>query len=148
MTKTQTTKTLSDISKTMRDVDFCMLNTHTSTGGIAARPMSNNREVDYDGDSWFFTDETALMVPEIEANPAVGLSYQGKAGFLASRPLFIAVDGIADLIRDKAQFETHWTKDLDQWFEQGVDTPGMVLIRVRAGRIHYWDGEDEGTVGV
>jgi general stress protein 26 len=69
MTETAT-KTLADISETMRDIDFCMLNTHSGTGGIAARPMSNNREVDYDGDSWFFTDESALMVPEIEANPA------------------------------------------------------------------------------
>ncbi|WP_293881899.1 pyridoxamine 5'-phosphate oxidase family protein [Sphingomonas sp.] len=148
MTEMTQTKTLSDISETMRDIDFCMLSTHTDTGGIAARPMSNNREVDYDGDSWFFAHQSAAMVPEIEADPAVGLSYQGKAGFMGNRPLFIAVDGTADLIRDKAQFEAHWTKDLDKWFEQGVDTPGLVLIRVRAGRIHYWDGEDEGTVSV
>lgn len=144
----RTSKTLSEIAEKMRDIDFCMLNTHADTGGIAARPMSNNREVAYDGESWFFTDESALMVPEIEADPAVGLSYQGKAGFLGTRPLFIAVDGIADLIRDKAQFEAHWTKDLDRWFPQGIDTPGLVLIRVHAERIHYWDGEDEGSVSV
>src|ERR1700712_5096797 len=105
--KTQATKTLAEISESMRDIDYCMLNTHTDTGGIAARPMSNNREVEYDGDSWFFTHESALMVAEIEADPAVGLSYQGKSGFIGTRPLFIAVDGTADLIRDRAQFEAH-----------------------------------------
>lgn len=40
------------------------------------------------------------------------------------------------------------TTDLDRWFEQGVDTPGLVLIRVAAARIHYWDGEDEGELTV
>src|SRR4051812_46479202 len=53
--ETDMTRTLSDISEKMRDIDFCMLATHASNGTIASRPMSNNREVDYDGDSWFFT---------------------------------------------------------------------------------------------
>ena len=34
-----------------------MLNTHTDGGQIATRPMSNNRDVEYDGDSWFFVAE-------------------------------------------------------------------------------------------
>lgn len=25
-------------------------------------------------------------------------------------------------------------------------TPGIVLIKVRAQRVHYWDGEDSGDV--
>ena len=32
------------------------------------------------------------------------------------------------------------------WFEQGVDTPGLTLIRVRAEQLHYWDGGDEGVI--
>ena len=39
-----------------------------------------------------------------------------------------------------------WTRDLDRWFEQGVDTPGLVLIKVHAKSLHYWDGEEEGEV--
>ena len=56
------------------------------------------------------------------------------------------MEGRAELIRDKAAFAAHWTKDLDRWFEQGVDTPGLVLIEVQATRVHYWDGEDEGEI--
>ena len=44
------------------------------------------------------------------------------------------------------KFAEHWDKSLDRWFEQGIDTPGLVLIEVDAKRIHYWDGEDEGEV--
>ncbi|PZQ19659.1 MAG: pyridoxamine 5'-phosphate oxidase, partial [Sphingopyxis macrogoltabida] len=83
---------------------------------------------------------------DIANDRRVGLSYQGKAGMLGMRPFFIAVEGDAALIRDKAEFARHWTKDLDRWFQQGVDTPGIVLIRVTAQRVHYWDGEDEGEV--
>ena len=47
--------TLEDISEKLRDIDFAMLMTHTETGEIAGRPMSNNRDVEYDGDSYYFT---------------------------------------------------------------------------------------------
>ena len=42
--------TLSDLSKAMRSIDFAMLSTRTEGGEIAGRPMSNNGDVDYDGD--------------------------------------------------------------------------------------------------
>lgn len=135
--------TLEDLSEKMRDIDFAMLSTRTEGGAIAARPMSNNREVDYTGDSYFFTCDDTRTVADIQRDPNVGLGYQSTSGMLGMKPFFISVEGKAELVRDKAQFEAHWTKDLDQWFKQGVDTPGLVLIRVRAGRLHYWDGYDE-----
>ncbi len=36
--------------------------------------------------------------------------------------------------------------DLDRYFPDGIDTPGVVMIRVHAERIRYWDGEDEGEI--
>ena len=138
--------TLSDLAEAMRDIDFAMLSTKTAAGDLAARPMSNNRDVDYDGDSFFFTYEEARTVADIERDRKVGLAFQGKAGLLGKPPLFISVEGSAELIRDKAQFEAHWNSDLDYWFEDGIDTPGVVLIKVHADRIHYWNGKDEGDV--
>ncbi|MDB5678801.1 pyridoxamine 5'-phosphate oxidase family protein [Sphingomonas bacterium] len=140
------TKTLSEIAEGMRDIDFTMLTTHGPDNTIAARPMSNNREVDYDGDSYYFTWDSSLMVADIARDPRVALTFQGKAGLLGMRPFFVAVEGEADVIRDKARFAEHWSKGLDRWFEQGVDTPGLAMLHVRATRIHYWDGEDEGEV--
>lgn len=139
-------KSLAEIAEKMRDIDFCMVSTRTEGGAIAARPMSNNREVDYDGDSWFFTCGDTRLVSDIEANSKVGLGFQGKAGMLGMRPFFLAIEGTASLIRDREQFKAHWTSGLDRWFEQGVDTPGLVLIRVEGERAHYWDGSDEGEI--
>jgi general stress protein 26 len=140
--------TLPDLSKKMQDIDFAMLFTRGSNGTMAGRPMSNNGEVEYDGDSYFFTFEDSRTVDDIERDTAVGLSFAGAKGFLGKPPMFIAVEGNAELIRDKAAFADHWTKDLDRWFAQGVDTPDLVLIKVHAQRVHYWDGEDEGEVPV
>ena len=140
--------TLTDISEKVRDIDFAMLLTRTESGEIAGRPMSNNCDVEYDGDSFFFTWEKARSVADIERDPKVALSYSGSKGLLGQPPVFIAIQGEAELIRDKAEFEAHWTKDLERWFEDGVDTPGLVLIKVQANRIHYWDGENEGEVVV
>lgn len=139
-------KTLADLAKIMSDIDFVMLLTKTQNGAIAGRPMSNNGDVDYDGDSFYFTWENARMVADIEADPQVSLTLQGNKGLFGKPPVMIAVEGRAEIIRDKAAFEAHWNSDLDRWFEQGVDTPGMAMIKVRAERIHYWDGEDEGEV--
>jgi general stress protein 26 len=141
-------KTLAELSEKMRDIDFTMLTTKTTGGAIAARPMSNNRDVEYDGDSWYFTYEDTLMVSDISADPNVGLSFQARSGIVGQRPFFLAVEGVADLVRDRSQFEAHWTKDLDRWFPDGIDTPGIVMIHVRAGRVHYWDGQDEGEIAL
>ncbi len=142
------TKTLADLSKAMRDIDFAMLSTHTDGGAIAARPMSNNQQVDYGGDSYYFTMQDTRTVADIERDPQVSLSFLGKSGMLGMRPFFVAVEGHADLVRDKAAFEERWSPDLDRWFDRGVDTPGLVMIHVRAKRVHYWDGEDEDEVSL
>ena len=137
---------LPEISEKMRDIDFAMLSTRTQGGAVAARPMSNNRQVEFDGDAYFFTCGDTRTVADIERDPQVGLAYQGKSGMLAMKPFFVAVEGEAELIRDKARFAEHWTKDLDAWFKQGVDTPGLTMIKVHAERLHYWDGYDEGDL--
>jgi general stress protein 26 len=137
---------LSDISEKMRDIDFTILSTRTEGGAIAGRPMSNNREVEYDGDSYFFALDDTRAVADIRRDPNVGLGYQAKSGMLHMKPFFITVEGQASLIQDKASFADHWNKDLDSWFKQGIDTPGLTLIKVHAERLHYWDGYDEGEL--
>jgi general stress protein 26 len=140
--------TLADLSDKMKNIDFTMLLTHTEQGQIAGRPMSNNGDVKYDGDSYYFTWEQSRTVSDIQRDPKVTLSFQGSKGLLGKPPLMIAVEGSAELVRDKRAFEAHWNPDLERWFAEGVDTAGLVMIKVHASRIHYWDGEDEGELVV
>lgn len=138
-------KTIEDLSDDMKDIDFTMMVTHGDSG-VSSRPMSNNRDVTYDGDSWYFSYDDSRKVADIARDPKVALTFQGSKGLFGKPPLFIGVSGTAELIRDKAQFAAHWNEDLERWFEQGVDTPGMILIKVSAETISYWDGEESGTL--
>jgi general stress protein 26 len=131
-------KSLDDIAKAMRDIDITILSTISETGAICGRPMSNNRDVDFDGNSYYFTSSEGEIATQIAANPQVGLGLQGHHG------LYIAVTGHAALIRDKAAFSEHWTKSLDKWFEHGIETPGLVLVHVKADSVQFWDGRDSG----
>ena len=138
--------TLKELAKQMRGIDITMLNTHKEGGQIAARPMSNNGDVEYDGDSHFFCLESTGTVADIKRDAKVGMTLQGNKGILGKPGIAIAIEGLSELIHDKAVMKKHWTPDLERWFKDGVDTKGLVLIKVHAKRITYWDGEDEGTV--
>lgn len=76
----------------------------------------------------------------------VSLTFTAPPSLLGKPGIFIAVEGVASLVRDKAAFEDHWVPDLERWFPEGVDTPGIVLIKVSASSIRYWDGEENGEV--
>jgi general stress protein 26 len=143
-----TQMSLSDLAEKMRGIDIAMLSTKTASGEIASRPMSNNGDVDYDGDSYFFTLGASRMVGDIEKDSRVSLAFSIEPGLLSGDGLFVAVEGKAQIIRDRASFEAHWAPDLDIWFEQGVDTPDLVMLRVHATRIKYWEGEEQGELAV
>ena len=140
-----TNLSLDEIAKDMAGIDIAILSTHTENGEIANRPMSNNGDVAYDGTSYYFSYEQARAVSDIQRNPKVALGFSSDAG-LFSKGIYVAVEGTAELIRDKAALKQHWTSDLDKWFDNGVDTPGIVLIKVKAKRVTYWKGRDEGEV--
>lgn len=137
--------TLADLADKMRGIDIAMLSTKTVEGQIASRPMSNNRDVAYDGTSYYFARDTSGLIKDIEQDANVALAFAVNPGLLSSG-LYIAVEGMALVIRDKSQFRAHWNSDLDAWFEQGVETPGVVMIKVGAERIAYWQGEDQGHI--
>ena len=109
------TPTRKDVAKAVRDMDLCFMSTHGADGTISSRPMSNNAQVDWDGDNWFFSHGDTRKVRELEADPAVTLDFQ-------SRDSWITLQGEAELHREKALFADHWTKDLDCWFQAGIDT--------------------------
>ncbi len=133
----------------MADIDYVMLMTHSSRGHLAGRPMRNNRSVDYQGDSWYFAWEGAQVVREIERDPRVALTLQGARRMMLSRPeVFICIDGTASVLRDQRRFADHWNRELDRTFRQGAETPGLVMIKVRAKRVSYWEGEEEGEIRV
>jgi len=139
---------LADLSDKMRKIDFCMLSTREGDAGVSTRPMSNNGDVEYDGDSWFFSFEDTRKVAAIARDPQVSLSLSASPSLLGNPGIFVVINGQASIVKDKAAFEEHWVEGLERWFDEGVNTPGLVLIKVHAARIEYWDGEEHEVISV
>jgi general stress protein 26 len=136
------TFSLGTIAKQLRQMDICMMVTVSKRGQCNSRPMSNNRDVKYNGDVYFFTYEKTQKVRDIGANPQVCLNFEG------SKDLYISITGKAKLIRNKTSFAEHWNESLSQWFKEGIDTPGMLLIHVKGARINYWQREKQGEISL
>jgi general stress protein 26 len=133
-TKTPDEK-LAKLREIVKAVDICMLTTVDERGNLHSRPMSNNRDVEFDGDLWFFTYGSSHKADEVGRVPKVNASFADTGA-----QLYASVSGRAELVRDRARIEELWKPHLRAWFPEGVDTPDIALIKVTAERAEYWDG--------
>ena len=136
---TATKQDLESIAKLLAKLDIGMLTTKADDGTLHGRPMSNNGEVEYDGDSWFFAEDDTRKVTEIEADPAVELAFIDS-----DAATWINVEGEASIVRDDVERKKAlWLDELERWFPNGPEDPKVVLIKVHAQRIDAWakDGE-------
>ena len=129
---------ISTLAKKMKNLDFCMMVTQDGHHGYHSRPMSNNGKVEFDGNSWFFTYEDSRKVKHIRNDQKVSLIYQ------TDKMLFIECYGYASIITQKSIMAEKWLDELTMWFPQGIETPGICMIKVTATRIQFWDKEEEG----
>lgn len=120
------------VAAAMASIDFCMMQT-VGADGVNTRPMSNNGEVEYDGDSWFFSSASSTKNAEITADDRVQLTFTHPEG-----PSFISVWGRGEVIDDVEMKRRLWQDELGRWFENGPDDPEVTLIRVSAGKIQTW----------
>ena len=95
------------------------------------RPMSNNGNVEYDGDSWFFSYRDTPKVQEIEADPAVELAYVAT-----EKGTWVSIEGTAEIVEDDAKKKELWEKSLEQWFKTGPEDDEVILLKVSAKRVH------------
>jgi general stress protein 26 len=84
-------KTMAEIAKRMADIDIAILSTHTESGQIASRPMSNNGDVAYDGTSYYFTFAQARTVADIARDPKVALGFTAEGGIFTDG-MYVAVE--------------------------------------------------------
>ncbi len=142
---TKQTLTLKDMSGVLKSIDICMMTTRASDGTLESRPMSNNKDVDYHGDSYFFTMADTRVVSDLKRSPNMCLSFDGRNG-LFGKQFYVCVAGEGELITDKATMKRHWAPDLELWFKEGMDTEGLTMIKVHAHHIRYWKGMEEGEI--
>lgn len=117
----------------IEDHHACMLVTHGPGGALHARPMHaipdrDSREI------LFYTAIDGGKAHEIASSNEVCLTFMSH-----KKNDFVAVQGTAELTRDKGLIEEHWNSMVKAWFPEGKDDPnvGMIRVKVRAGE--YWD---------
>lgn len=115
----------------LKDFTNAMLVTCCSDGHLAARPM-RVAELSADADAYFVTSTDSPKIAEIEANPAVTLTFQ-------SSNQYASVSGQASLVRDRATIERLWSEAWKVWFPEGKTDPAIVLIKFAAQEGEYWD---------
>jgi len=125
---------LGKLREIVKAVDICMLTTVDERGGLHSRPMSNNRDVEFDGGLWFFTYGSSHKVDEVNRASKVNASFAD-----VDNQLYASLSGNAEIVRDRAKIEEHWKPQLKAWFPEGVDTPDIALLKVTVERAEYWD---------
>jgi len=122
----------SKVTELIRAGRICMFTTMTPDGRHVSRPMAL-QEVEFDGDLWFFAYQDSPKVAEIAAHPQVNVAFTTKSN------AWVSVSGPAEVVPGRGRAEQLWNPLLKAWFPDGLDTPGLRLIRVRAESAEYWD---------
>lgn len=121
------------LDEMIADIDFAMMTTVEEDGTLRSRPMST-QQVEFDGDLWFFTRESAPKVEEVERDRRVNLSYANP-----EEQRYVSVSGTAQVVRDRQKIEELWSLELKAWFPKGVEDPDIALLRVSVEQAEYWD---------
>ena len=113
-----------------------MLTTMTADGKHVSRPMGV-QETEFDGDLWFFAYADSDKSQQIGLNPEVNVAFAND-----QKSEWTSIAGTAEVVQDRDKAEQLWSKPLEAWFPDGLDTPGLALIKVHADTAEYWDASN------
>jgi len=136
-TEQEKRETLKELVKAAR---IGMLTTMTVDGRHVSRPMGL-QEVEFDGDLWFFTYSDADLVAQIKVNPQVNVSFSDD-----KQHSWTSVSGTAVQVDDRAKAEQLWNPMLKAWFPEGLETPTLTLVMVKAETAEYWEAAHSSKV--
>lgn len=122
---------LKKMKEAIDSIGVCMM---AAIGGDgASRPMSA-AQCEEDGTIWFFTNKDTDAAQESKADKGMALHFASPA-----KLNFLCVLGQATLSDDKAKMKELWNPMMKTWFPDGLETPGITLIRVTPESAHYWE---------
>lgn len=115
------------------EVGVAMLTTMTDDGRHVSRPMAV-QQTEEDADLWFFTYEDADKVRQLRSHPSANAALsKGHGG------PWVSISGTLELVDDRQKIDELWKPTLKAWFPDGKDTPGLIVLRLRAESAEYWE---------
>ena len=118
---------LADVRAGMLEIDGAFL------------PMSHNIQPE-DGNLWFITAQGTAMA-EAAAKGAATRYVVGDNGV----SLYAEVKGRLAVSEDRKKLDEVWTAVASAWFEEGKDSPDLVLIRMVPDSAEVWLGPESGV---
>jgi general stress protein 26 len=140
MTESQGREAIPQIAAILKKIDICQFATRSANGQLHARPMSNNSEVEFDGDSWFFAPSDGRLVAELRRDPSAVTAYRAGEGYT-----FVSVSGRAAIETDPELKKKYWLDELKQWFPNGPEDANVSLIRLEAEHAEWWGEQGDGS---
>ena len=121
------------VAELIKDIRIAMLTTVADDGQLHSRPMGA-QEVEFDGTLWFFTRDDSPKAGDIRREHEVNVAFAD-----AHKQSYVSVAGRASVVHDQAKAKELWNPFLKAWFPQGLETPGLALLKVEATSAEYWD---------
>lgn len=131
--KSQADEGMAKVAELVKEIRFAMLTTQCADGTMHSRPMST-LQMDENGYLWFFTSQHSTKIADIDENCEVNLAYSRT-----DKQDYLSVSGTAEVVRDRSKMEALWTPWLKPWFQEGLDDPELILLKVRLNDADYWD---------
>ncbi len=126
----------------VKSADICLFTTDLSTVPLVTRPMST-QHVDDEGALWFLSERSSDKNRDIEKDKRVQLFYFNK-----SNSEYLSIYGNAEISTDKDKIKELWTPIAKAWFTEGVDDPGISIIKVKTIEAYYWDTKNNKMVAM
>ncbi|MGC4770735.1 pyridoxamine 5'-phosphate oxidase family protein [Micromonospora sp. DT44] len=130
------------VTELIRAARICMLTTIALDGRQVSRPMGL-QEAEFDGDLWFFAYTDSAKLRQIRVNPEVNVAFSDQR-----HNSWVSVSGTASESSDTERAKRLWNPLLRTWFPDGLDTPGLTLIKVHASSAEYWDSPSSTVVNL
>jgi general stress protein 26 len=118
----------------VKGIDYAVFTTRGRDGApLHARPMAY-RQVEGDGDLWFFSKKDSRKAQEIGDDPHVLISFADPR-----QQHFVSITGRAEIVTDRALVRDKWSEIYRAWFPGGPGDENVVAIRIHAEQAEYWD---------
>ncbi len=119
------------VAELLKGQRFGFLTTTTPEGKLTSRPMAL-QEVEFDGDLWFFAEQSAPWLTHISRSPQVNVG-AGSGGD------WVSLTGEAVVVSDVAKKKELWNGGVEAWLPQGPEDPSVVLVKVDGDSAEYWE---------
>ena len=123
---------MAKVAELIWNIRVALLTTVDLEGHFHTRPVQT-LEVEREEAVWFFTGWGSQKVDELLHDRRVSLGYADP-----NRHVYLAVSGVASLLRDPKKARELWTAEQRAYYPNGPDDERLALLRVRLEQAEYW----------